>query len=693
MATKLPIETARVINSLKFEDRSLKSEIYTPTDIQKRGKGSLYFLVEILNPWHPSAQIAEMIVETVKGEYYRIDEQPLASFERALKKLNTKLAGLAKEGETSWVGNLNAVIAVMAEDKILLTFTGSAEAYLFRNEKISRISTKTRAANDHYPFLEITSGKIQLGDRFIFANSDLFDYISLDTLRDSTKEEGVRQTAQYIKDVLAKEGQPAVNTILVKIALPDPKFNHLPDVVYLDRAEEGSRFKIARGAKEFYRQNLPEARKRIIKLGYKVIKGVHKANRFFANFILSSEKETGERVKEPKGWDRYAGQSIKKEKSTPKLAVGGYFRRSFAFIAAIDKRWLILGAIILVLILGFGIYYSRQNHQQVSLADRIAEIQTMIESAETKSALHQPKEAKKILLDAQNRLNDLRNNAQIATEVNDLAARIEKDLNQIDKIVVLKHPWKDLSDLNQGQFTTDWLAVSGKNLLTVSGDFGQIYQINQQKRVAELASLPQQAGQIESMLKPESLEELFILAKEKKIYRYHLDSKKISTLDLDLADINFIDWASYLGNLYFLDSEAKTIWRYRQAAVGYSAGQPLFKGDQIKDALSMAIDGEIYILKKNGSIFKYLIGETRVFKTKGLPSPENKIREPRLIYTNSDLEVVYLVDNSLSRVIKYQKNNGQYLKQYRLPEKIDDLAVIGGKLYILTQNQKIFQAE
>ncbi len=693
MVTKLPKEIARVINSSKLEDRHLKTEIYTPTDIQKREKGSLYFLVEILNPWHPSAQIAEMIVETVKQEYYRIDERPVACFERALKKINHKLAALAKEGETGWVGNLNAVIAVMVGDKVFLTFTGTAEAYLFRGEKISRISSSRQSEESHYPFLELTNGKIQLGDRFIFANSDLFDFVSLDTLRDLTKEEGAKKTAQYIKDVLSKEQQQAINAVLIKISRSSAAISDLPDVVYLDQRDKTSKIKVVQGAREFYRQNLPGVRKRVVRLGFSVIGWVKKANRFFGNFILSSGRGETEQPQQPKGWDRYVGQSIKKEAQPQKAGLRDYLKRIVAFIASIDKRWLIGIAILLALVIGFGIYYAQANNRQRSLSDQISEIQVMIESAETKIALHQEPEAKKLLLSAQSNLEELADNPQILAELNSLKTRIDENLNKIDKIVIVDRIWQDLTELNQGQFETSWLTASENQIFTVNRDYGQIYRIKEKsKQVKELAVLPQEAGQAQLLIKPDVLEELQIYTEKNQLYSFDLVSERLSQAQVSLGDISPDDWGSYLGNLYFLEAEKGILWRYRQASVGYSSGRPLIQDDQIKGTISMTIDGEVYLLKRNGRLMKYLMGNLGFFKLKGLPEPDSQLNDPRQVYTRPELDSIYLVDNSLNRVNKYGKKDGRYLKQYRLPEKIRNITSTKNKLYILTDSLKIFQA-
>jgi len=694
MIKRLPKETARVINSQKLEDRYLKTEIYTPTDVRKREKGSLFFLVEILNPWHPSAQIAELIVETVKQEFYRIDDRPAACFERAVKNLNQKLASLAEEGETSWVGNLNAIIAATSEDKVYLTFTGNAEAYLFRSEKISRISAQGSSGDDRYPFLELTNGKLQLGDRFVFANSDLFDYISLDTLRDLTKDEGAKKTAQYIKDVLGRERKETVNALIVKIGQAGPETQALPDVVYLDRSDETSQTKIVKGAKEFYQRNTPKTKKQVVKIGLLVTGWIEKANKFLGNFVLSSHQTTSEpEAKQPRGWDKYTGQSIKPEAEAKRSGTSNILQGVLKFIKAIDRKWMIVAAIILILAIGLGIYYSQRNNQEVSVSDQISEVQVMIDSAETKVALHQEKDAKEILLQAKEKTEQISDRPQIATELLALVNRIEMNLNKIDKVTKVDQVWKDLSELNQGQFQSKELISNTGLMFVANQEYGQLYQLRiKDKKVSQVGAIPQAGGKIDSLILPENLEQVVIITDQDLAYGYDLGSRKIKkvSISIDKTD-GEQDWSSYIDNLYLIDKQAGAIWRYERGLIDYSSARPLLEDDRIKNARSMTVDGDIYVLKNSNRLVKYSIGEISTLKLKSLPTPDSSLVDPQVVYTTADIDHLYVVDNGHNRVIKYLKNNGRYIKQYRLPEAISDITIANSKLFILSESSKVFQ--
>jgi len=700
--TKLPLEVVRVLNSSKVEDRYLKTVCFTPTDRKKREKGSLYFLIEILNPWHPSAQIAEMIVETVKQEYYRIDERPSKCFERALESINTQLASLAKEGETGWVGNLNAVIASITEDKIYLTHTGQTEGYLFRGEKISKITKGDKGGREpaEFPFIEITDGKIQLRDRLIFANSSFFDYISLDTIRDLTKEDGAKKTGQYIKEVLSKEGSPAVNLIILNVDHPgDPSTNNLPNVYYIDSPSGQSQNKYYQETVKFIRNYWPIIRKKIIvKTGLWAIKNIKRVNSLVSDFALSTHTGQHNQDQQISGkddnngnWKKYSTQSIKQESIIKKSNWKKYIIAIGKYIKEVDKKWFIAVAIVLLLSIGLGLFFRQSYSSSEELSDQINRAQEMVDSVETKIALHQDDEARLILISAQENLSKI--DSQINSgQVDNLLGRIDSYWLKINKIKKIEKTWLSLSNLNNGQFKTENLVISGSDLMVVNKQFGQIYGINQNnKKIRELESLPAKAGQVDLVSKSGAFSDLLIKTNKDLSYSYQVDDDNLNLIDITLPSSSVNQMKTYDDNLYFLDSSQGTLWRYQGGIFGYSTGRPLVSNEGVKDCLSMAIDGKIYFLRPDANIINYSSDNIEEFNYDSPPIPNQSVNNPNMIYTNEEIDRIYLGDGN--RVLVYKKEDGSYKKQFQLDENIIDLVVSDNKIYFLTENNKIYSSK
>lgn len=154
---------------------------------------------------------------------------------------------------------------------------------------------------------------------------------------------------------------------------------------------------------------------------------------------------------------------------------------------------------------------------------------------------------------------------------------------------------------------------------------------------------------------------------------------------------------SYFGNFYVLDPQANKLWRYLPTADGYSAApESYFPANQAIDltsAVDLAIDGDVYILYKDGRIGKFEGGQPAGFNLTGLDKPLNN---PVAIFTapNESVQHLYIADTGNRRIVQLNKD-GSFVRQFkpRAGEgvsfaNLQDIFVdeIGGRLYILDSN-------
>ncbi len=150
----------------------------------------------------------------------------------------------------------------------------------------------------------------------------------------------------------------------------------------------------------------------------------------------------------------------------------------------------------------------------------------------------------------------------------------------------------------------------------------------------------------------------------------------------------------YQGNIYILDS-AKAVLKFVAGAGGYGKSS-YFSGSapDMSQAVSMSIDGDVWILFKDGTIKQYTKGQEDPFSLQGIDTP---LKSPTKIYTTRDLTHLYVLDNDNQRVVKLGKD-GTFKAQYQnaLFGKAEDLTVSekdstvyvlsGGKVYQFTMN-------
>lgn len=133
--------------------------------------------------------------------------------------------------------------------------------------------------------------------------------------------------------------------------------------------------------------------------------------------------------------------------------------------------------------------------------------------------------------------------------------------------------------------------------------------------------------------------------------------------------------AGYNGNFYLLDSGTGKILRYRPTADGYgNAPESYLEGDATLDfsnAIDMAIDGNIWVLYRDGTVQTFLEGRQQPFVLE--PPPDGPIAEPQAIIAGSEAgtaQSLFIVDSAGSRILEYDKT-GKYLRQYRPADMTD----------------------
>lgn len=150
-------------------------------------------------------------------------------------------------------------------------------------------------------------------------------------------------------------------------------------------------------------------------------------------------------------------------------------------------------------------------------------------------------------------------------------------------------------------------------------------------------------------------------------------------------------WAA---NVYMLDRGAKQIWKYSGSDSGLGVRQAWLAGtdDSLSNSLSMAIDGNIWILIKDGTLRKYAQGVGETITINGL---DKAIGDGAVLFTDDNQDKLYILDPQNSRVVAVAKS-GEYAMMWKsdkfagmqglvADEKRGKMWLVGGKDVIEVQ--------
>ncbi len=196
---------------------------------------------------------------------------------------------------------------------------------------------------------------------------------------------------------------------------------------------------------------------------------------------------------------------------------------------------------------------------------------------------------------------------------------------------------------------------------------------------------------------------LYLTQDSKTIYM--LDQNSISSADkTSLKTKNIIknnnDWSSpggigvYFGNIYVLDKKTNQILKYTTTDGGFVKTNYIGKDTTIdfSKAVSLTIDGSIYVLLQNGTIDKFTKGKQEQFT---IASLDTKLANPSRIFTSADAKNLYVLDNGNSRIVVLGKD-GAYQSQYQthiLKDAKDFDVVESDKKIFILSGSKIWQID
>src|SRR3972149_6264581 len=208
------IQFARITNAGKLQDRFLTCQEIESNDFSKAGLGKVFTFLEILSPWFPTAQIGQLIITNFAKYYYEgSSTSDLVNFENALKNVNENLAQITQEGETDWIGNLNGLMMAIVGSNMHIAPSGQVEGYLFRDGKVNHLTEGLSDANAVHPlktFSNIISGELKNQDKILIANKELFNHITLDSIRQivsiSNPQEAALQISRFFGEARGEKG-------------------------------------------------------------------------------------------------------------------------------------------------------------------------------------------------------------------------------------------------------------------------------------------------------------------------------------------------------------------------------------------------------------------------------------------------------------------------------------------------------
>jgi hypothetical protein len=147
--------------------------------------------------------------------------------------------------------------------------------------------------------------------------------------------------------------------------------------------------------------------------------------------------------------------------------------------------------------------------------------------------------------------------------------------------------------------------------------------------------------------------------------------------------------ASYHGNLYVLDPSGNQVHRYLPASEGFDSEPEaiLDASSNLREAVAMAVDGDIYVSYSRGAVARFSNGDPSPFSLAGIDVPITATSD---IAVEGAAQEVYIADTGNKRIVVAGKDGG--FKRQLVAEDLTHISAIavdptGAQLYVIAGDE------
>lgn len=688
--------------------------ITEPGTKEEMEKGYFFALAEIPNPSIDIVEAVQELIDSIETEYYSTEDgDDKDAFELTLEMINRKHSDMLETRR----GGIHILLGTLRNQTLSLAHRGSAHALVFYQSGASLERMSILDGDEPSPspalFSSVVQGRLNINDIVCFATRGVTDVFSYDRIAKLLGSRTARQSAEHAQRVLHDIGDGLsyagiLITVLPKSAFPKtgkqplatkqgsaaslnsflstqqktaqtlspPLLGNMKQTMrsYLGQKKEKAQKEALdekihrRGMMETnirYRETVPKrsySNTILMMLGRALVSGTIGLVGLLKKFmtivgrlsivfiILVSNKNNGRKDMR----DKIQAWFDQKMRMLQSLSIlSKVFLVSTILFGAI-----FLGSILFLKIREAG---EAKTSAYQTLIRSIEEKKT---EAEQRLIFNDQTQALILLQEASAILATLpeENKKQIETKKS-LRASIEDTLMTLRKIDRISPNVIVNIKAQFGDADTRGLGGLGSTLVAFGKEDTRFYTIDPTTKQIDEKNGDLLPG-IEKADTPKEKDVMVLFGKDNRMAEYRADTSALQITDVSFPNANtsLMDLALYNQRLYTLDPANNQIYRHSKTQTGYDKGTPWIQDASldIRNASAFAIDGDIYLLKKNGEVLKISKGIREDFSMQGL---DPVLEDPGDIWTYNDVNFIYILEAKNKRVIRLTKE-GKLVRQY-----------------------------
>jgi len=696
--------------------------------------GRLFAIIKIESREPDYLKFVNFLLPEINHQYYQNEKLILRErlstikidhiFESALAKTNKSLSSLVQNDKLRLeIANLNITLGVIYENELHFSAIGNNRAYLiFRSPdkdgeyKMSEVAAASEPNNGwHKLFGSVVSGHLPIGGYFLFTNETLPEFLSQKQLKEIVTALPPAGAVEQIKNLLANINSfVAFSAILIKntTGLPAEAAqsaikNVQASISNLSATEDSTEKLLAPSGMIDIKRWLD----RLKNLFPSWPKGLTAADReqlknklFFrkrpnfdtVNKILLSIKNILlsffgllfsilKTLASPQGLKTAPSKLI----SATRLS----FSALSGWLRGLNNKLKIVLAVALVsllIFLGNSLYLNKQNEvveQKKNYEEQIKQLVLIADRTEANLLYNNETAAKTDLSELKQLLGAL------PPEIGNTDERVATTKKRLDEFTEkIKHLVKLNGTLvfDTGTITgvskTGTLILTGGKLIAAGNNTIVTYDATSKKSTSTILAANE-------LISPSVSGDNVYYYTDSNEFAFNFKNNTTAKLSVKLPDpaASIAASALYNNKLYLLAPKTNQIYKFNRSKDIFDGAAPwLTEPADLAGAAGLFIDGDIYVVRSDGTVFKYLKGKKEIFS---LEPAEPPVEAAAKIIVTGKKQYVYILEAAKERLIVFDKG-GKFIKQYQITNSpgLTDIAIneTAKKIYWLADG-KIFE--
>lgn len=555
--------------------RAHAGSLITPHALETGAGEHVVFLLEAHGDADSARTMEQSCLETIQHALLSTEGDAAARLDGALKELNGLLKGLLVGGR---LHDVHLLIAICEPDGALhVSHAGRSEGYLVRKGSASQITEYT-GGKPTPAFVHIASGGLEPKDVIVLSTQRLLRTLTPAQLG-KIAARGGQTVLTSLTATLEGEGEGAA-LALIELSSTGGGTDDEPEKRTVRRPRADGRGAEMAGAASAW---LKETTSGLSLPQIDVHSKVRRLRGMFDQLLADLSHPT------------------RKKRAHLLLLAGA--------LAALVAIWAVVHIFTL----------SQLSRTEGDLQKLVTQINESIKTAENRRIIGKIDDANDILEQAEERANQIIVNKSglYRAEALNLLQTIQSKREELNNIIRIPSP-RIAANVAAKNATVSLAGLVGI-------DDGEFYAYDQRdiyrvllNSVDNPSPLGEGAGIVDAVSFPRYDSVAFLTTDNSVVELSAGETISMKTEDPN-GWVSGEDVKSYQRNLYILSATNRKIYKYERLTNRYAAPVQYNVNGDLTDAIDLAIDGNIYALKRGGTVLKFYRGEVQPFKILRLP--------------------------------------------------------------------------